>query len=161
MKKLYELDIRNPILNLVSALPLVLFGAYFVSSGLSIAWLFFFLMLRFPHEYLHKFGGKIIGVNSTINFWRLNATCKPDRPITAKENIVFSMFPYVAFWIIAIGLFVFSIVFSNLIAHQIALLLILYQTYASMGDIFFFALSFFYPKAVFIDEGTKIVVYEA
>lgn len=160
MKKLYEFDIKNPILNLVSVLPLVLFVAYFVSYGLPIVWLLFFLMLRFPHEWLHQFGGKIVGVNSTINFWRLNATCKPDRPITAKENKVFSLFPYISFWIISICMFIFSITFSSCFTHKIALLIILFQTYASMGDIFFFSLSYLYPKAIFVDEGTKIVVYE-
>ncbi len=160
MKKIYELDIKNPILNLVSIFPLVLFVVYFVSYRLSVLWLLFFLMLRFPHEWLHQLGGKIVGVNSSIDFWKLNASCKPDRAITAKENKMFALFPYISFWIISIGMFLFSIAFSSYITHKIAVLIILFQTYASMGDIFFFSLSFLYPKAIFVDEGTRIVVYE-
>lgn len=51
-------------------------------------------LLRYPHEYLHFLAGRLIGLESTMSFKRLNATCTPLRAINQKELYIFALAPF-------------------------------------------------------------------
>jgi hypothetical protein len=113
--------------------------------------------LRYPHEYAHWLAGKVQGIDSAINFRRLNATCTPVREISAKEMIIFALAPFV---LLGIPLVVLSVI---PFASEFALVfrgVLVYHLFACYFDYVYTFYAVKYKRSRFVDSGLGLEIQQ-
>ena len=85
---------------LSQVIPLILI-IYIVPYNILVTAKFFFLLLflmflnRYPHEYLHKFGGFLCDIKSKIKFKKINACIVYEGYLTNKELLIAALSPFI------------------------------------------------------------------
>lgn len=139
---------------------LILPKHYLYETNLALIALIIVLLNRYPHEYLHKFAGYLLGFKSKINFLRFSPTCTPERKLNSKELIIFSVFPLFGstffYGILSVIFFSISNSYIGYLFTSVAIL----SVYSAIGDIGYIINGFKYKNAIFEDQGAKLLIYE-
>ncbi len=145
-----------PLALVIWVIPLdYLFNNYFTLPTLLLTF-----MLRYPHEYIHKKTGDLIGFDSSINFKRLNATCTPNRMTEWWEEMIFSIAPLIVQTIVLQFILVaLNGNVSNYIYYMtLSIFILSFTTY--IGDIMFIINTFKYKGYLFEDTGMGLNIYK-
>jgi len=120
-----------------------------------------FVLTRFPHEYLHKYGGYIIGVKCKCDFLKVNATCTPLAPILWFQVVIIAATPLIVLGILFLStMFIFYILNLSLWFY-IGLASFLLLIISCEGDIGYIFYALRYKTGyVFVDEGIMLKVYK-
>ena len=108
---------------------------------------------RYPHEYIHKLTlKKVFGINSTINYKRINAVCIPDTPLTSMQLIINALAP----------LLLLSLAFILLsFLHKVFLLIAIVHLFTCISDTSYVLQAVKNKNSIFVDEGLSLKIYKA
>lgn len=117
---------------------------------------------RFPHEYLHKYASKIMGVESTINFKRLNACCTPKRLLTWKQVFISSLAPFVVLTTICCIVIILAYFLCNELVFYtfLAYLILSLGTYSGDFMYVYYSLKYRGLEYLFKDFGFALYIYK-
>lgn len=163
--KEYKLKLLSFYGVLSQAIPLILM-VYIVPYNILIIpkflWLliFLFFLNRYPHEYLHKFGGFLSGIKSKINFKKINACCIFEGYLNNKELLIAALFPFVVltFFYILIILVSYNMFGDFIFYLLVAALIFSLPSYA--GDFAYVYHALKYKDHLFHDLGDRLRIYK-
>jgi hypothetical protein len=112
-------------------------------------------MLRYPHEYVHWLAGKLLGIGSSIDFKRLNATCTPKRDMDARELIIFAMAPLCILGSVIIALVAAPLPKS---LHLVFVGVGIYHVFACYFDVIYVFYALKYRDKRFTDAGLGLQI---
>jgi len=131
--------------------PLLVKGSYSTITMIP----FMFFTLRYPHEYAHWAAGKVMGIESAINFRKMNATCTPKSVISSKELIIFALAPCVS---IGIPLLTLTLVPLEQEIHYVIVGLLIYHLISCYFDFVYTYYAIKYKQCRFNDYGLELEI---
>ncbi len=113
-------------------------------------------LLRFPHEYLHKWAAQYYGIDSRLALLQLNATCTPVKEMNTKQLVVIALAPLV---VLSLGLIFLLYLPLFTILKQMIVGVLVYHILSCYGDVLYVVVALRY-RATFRCLGTKLEVYQ-